>query len=284
MLVLNDGNPLVHIRRAWVNLGLIVLMVIAYLAQETGLFNWQVYAFFPTQTFSLSDEPGPGYGMIGLVSHIFLHGNWLHLIGNIVALWVFGDNIEDALGHVRYVLFVILTSAAAALTQGLFAYPYAMIGASGLVSAAMGAYLLLHPRARILILAFNVVPILVPASIVVGLDLVLNAAMAWDAVLVGGPEQAGIAWFAHLGGFISGMLLVVILRSRDVRLFQPAPAIASRSMRWLGRFIPTIVWPGDRPIADDMKGGTVVRREGWTVVGKALIYVVLIFLLMRYFG
>ena len=284
MLVLNDGNPLVHIRRAWVNLGLIVLMVIAYLAQETGLFNWQVYAFFPTQTFSLSDEPGPGYGMIGLVSHIFLHGNWLHLIGNIVALWVFGDNIEDALGHVRYVLFVILTSAAAALTQGLFAYPYAMIGASGLVSAAMGAYLLLHPRARILILAFNVVPILVPASIVVGLDLVLNAAMAWDAVFVGGPEQAGIAWFANLGGFISGMLLVVILRSRDVRLFQPAPAIASRSMRWLGRFIPTIVWPGDRPIADDMKGGTVVRREGWTVVGKALIYVVLIFLLMRYFG
>jgi hypothetical protein len=159
-----------------------------------------------------------------------------------------------------------------------------MIGASGMVSAVMGAYLLLHPRARILILAFNVVPILAPASIVVGLDLVLNAVMAWDAAFVGGAEQAGIAWFAHIGGFISGMLLIPVLRSRDVRLFQPSPAITTRSMRWLSRFIPTIVWPGERPVADDVTGGTVVRREGWTVVGKALIYVVLIVLLMRYFG
>ena len=284
MLVLHDGNPLVHIRRAWVNQGLIVLMVIGFLAQKAGLFDWQIYAFFPMQTFTLAEGPGPANGLLGLVSHIFLHGNWLHLIGNIVALWVFGDNIEDALGHFRYVVFVVLTSAAAALTQGWFAFPYPMIGASGMVSGVMGAYLLLHPRARILILAFNVVPILAPASIVVGLDLVLNAAMAWDAAFVGGPERAGIAWFAHLGGFISGMVLVLVLRSRDVRLFQPAPAIASRSMRWLGRFIPTIVWPGERPVADDMTGGTVVRRQGWTVVGKALIYVVLIFLLMRYFG
>jgi membrane associated rhomboid family serine protease len=284
MLVLHDGNPLVHIRRAWVNQGLIALMVIGFLAQQAGLFNWQVYAFFPTQIFALSEGPGPAHGLLGLVSHIFLHGNWLHLIGNIVALWVFGDNIEDALGHVRYVVFVVLTSAAAALTQGWFAYPYAMIGASGMVSAVMGAYLLLHPRARILILAFNVVPILAPASIVVGLDLVLNAVMAWDAAFVGGAEQAGIAWFAHIGGFISGMLLILVLRSRDVRLFQPSPAITTRSMRWLSRFIPTIVWPGERPVADDVTGGTVVRREGWTVVGKALIYVVLIVLLMRYFG
>ena len=284
MLVLHDGNPLVRIRRAWVNQGLIALMVIAFIAQEVGLFNWQVYAFFPTQTFSLSDTPGPGRGLLGLITHIFLHGSWLHLIGNIVALWVFGDNIEDALGHVRYVIFVVLTAAAAALTQGWFAYPYAMIGASGMVSAVMGAYLLLHPRARILILAFNVVPVLAPASLVVGLDLVLNAAMAWDAAFVGGPERAGIAWFAHLGGFASGMLLVLILRQSDVRLFQPAPAIASRSMRWLARLIPTLVWPGDRPVVDDAATATTVRREGWTVVGKALIYVILIFLLMRYFG
>ncbi len=284
MLVLHDGNPLVRIRRAWVNQGLIVLMVIGFLAQEIGLFNWQVYAFFPTQIFSLADGPGPAHGLLGLITHIFLHGSWLHLIGNIVALWVFGDNIEDALGHVRYLLFVVLTAVAAALTQGWFDYPYAMIGASGMVSAVMGAYLLLHPRARILILAFNVVPILAPASLVVGLDLILNAAMAWDAAFVGGAAQAGVAWFAHLGGFASGMLLVLILRLSDVRLFQPAPAIASRSMRWLARFVPTLVLPGERPAADGASGAVPVRREGWTVVGKALIYVVLIFLLMRYFG
>ncbi len=283
MLVLHDGNPLVHIRRAWVNQGLIVLMVIGFLAQLAGLLDWKDYAFLPNQLFTLSDGPGPGHGLTGLVTHIFLHGNWLHLIGNIVALWVFGDNIEDALGHVRYLLFVVLTAAAAALTQGWFGHPFApMIGASGMVSAVMGAYLLLHPRARILILAFNVVPILAPASLVVGLDLILNAAMAWDAVFL--SEQAGIAWFAHIGGFASGMLLVLVLRSRDVRLFQPAPAIASRSMRWLARFIPMLVLPGERPVSDDMTGGTVVRREGWTVIGKALIYVVLIFLLIRYFG
>jgi hypothetical protein len=106
--------------------------------------------------------------------------------------------------------------------------------------------------------------------------------MAWDAAFL--AERAGVAWFAHLGGFASGMLLVLLLRSRDVRLFQPAPATASRSMRWLARFIPTLVLPGERPIAENVSGATTVRREGWTVVGKALIYVVLIFLLMRYFG
>jgi membrane associated rhomboid family serine protease len=285
MLVLHDGNPLIHIRRPWVNHGFVVLMLLGYAMQHFGPMDWWTYAFFPNQVFTLTSEPGPFYGLVGLVTHMFLHGGLLHLIGNLVAVWVFGDNIEDALGHFRYLLFVLATGIVAALTQGWFGDPFApMIGASGAVSGIMGAYLLLHPRARILILAFNVVPILAPASLVVGFDLLLNAAMAWDASFLGGPAGAGIAWFAHIGGFVSGMLLVLVLRSRDVRLFQPSPAIASRSMRWLARFIPTLVWPGERPVADEMAAGTVMRREGWTVFAKALVYIALIFLLMRYFG
>jgi membrane associated rhomboid family serine protease len=285
MLVLHDGNPLVHIRRPWVNQVLVALMILGFGAQYLGLFAWQYFAFFPNQVFTGSPDPGPFYGLVGLVTHMFLHGGFLHLIGNLIALWVFGDNIEDAMGHGRYLIFFLATGIAAALTQGWFGHPFApMIGASGAVSGVMGAYLLLHPRARILILAFNVVPILAPASIVVGIDLLLNAVMAWDVTFLGSPEGAGIAWYAHIGGFVSGILLVLVMRSRDVMLFQPAPAIASRSMRWLARFIPTLVWPGERPVADEMAGGTTVRREGWTVFAKALIYIVLIFLLMRYVG
>lgn len=290
MLVLHDGNPLVRIRRPWVNHGFILLILLGFGAQYLGLFVWQVFAFFPHQVFTLADGPGPFYGLVGLVSHMFLHGGWLHIAGNLIALWVFGDNIEDAMGHGRYLLFVLLTGAAAALTQGWLGHPFApMIGASGAVSAVMGAYLLLHPRARILMLAFNVVPILAPASVVVGIDLLLNIVMAWDASVVGGAGSAGVAWFAHIGGFVSGIVLLLLFRSREVRILQPAPPTASRIMRGLARVIPTLMWPGDKPVVDDAvapaaDGTAAVRRAGWMAFVKAAIYIVLIFLLMRYFG
>jgi membrane associated rhomboid family serine protease len=284
MLVLHDGNPLVRIRRPWVNHGLIVLMLLGFGAEEIGIFDWRLFAFFPNQVLTGAEGPGPFYGLPGLVAHMFLHGNLLHLIGNLIALWVFGDNIEDAMGHWRYLFFFLATGILAALSQGWFGHPYApMIGASGAISAVMGAYLLLHPKARILILAFNVVPILAPASIVVGIDLLLNAAMAWNAGVLTTPQAAAIAWYAHVGGFITGILLVMVLRARQVPLFQPAPPVTTRSMRWLGRVIPTLTWPGDRPVTDEMSGGTSNHRDRWMVLVKALIYIVLVFLLMRFF-
>jgi membrane associated rhomboid family serine protease len=286
MLVLHDGNPLVHIRRAWVNQAIIGLILAVFAAQYFDLFFWPRFALFPYQLVHGLDRPGPLHGYLGLITHMLLHGSWLHLAGNLIGLWVFGDNIEDALGHVCYLLFFLACGIAAALTQVFFDDPTVpMIGASGAVSAVMGAYLLLHPRARILMLAFNVVPILAPAALVVGADILLNAYMAWDAGRTpgspAGSSATGIAWWAHIGGFVFGMALIAILRRRDVALFQPAPAVAGRTMRWLARFIPTLVWPGDRPVADEMRGGTRPRGDRWMVFAKALIYIVLIFVLMR---
>jgi membrane associated rhomboid family serine protease len=286
MLVLHDGNPLVHIRRAWVNQAFIVLILIVFATQFFDLFFWPRFGFFPLQLLHGLDQPGPLQGFAGLITHIFLHGGWLHLFGNLIALWVFGDNIEDALGHFRYLVFFFVCGIAAAMTQALLGDPaIPMIGASGAVSAVMGAYLLLHPRARVLMLAFNVVPILAPASLVVGADILLNAYMAWGAAkgLSGpvGSGAAGIAWWAHIGGFLAGMGLVSVLRRRDVALFQPAPAVAGRTMRWIARFIPTLAWPGDRPVGDETDGSVRIRNDRWMVFVKALIYVVLIFVLMR---
>ncbi|MEX0808071.1 MAG: rhomboid family intramembrane serine protease [Dongiaceae bacterium] len=286
MLVLHDGNPLVHIRRAWVNQTIVVLILLVFLAQTFDLFFWPRFAFFPLQLIHGLDEPGPLQGIVGLVTHIFLHGSWLHLLGNLIALWVFGDNIEDAMGHFRYLLFFFVCGIAAALAQAFLGDPrIPMIGASGAVSAVMGAYLLLHPRARVLMLAFNVVPILAPAALVVGADIMLNAYMAWEAAHsirgLANSEAAGIAWWAHIGGFVAGMALIAVLRRRDVALFQPAPAAAGRTLSWVARFIPTLAWRGERPVGDEADAPAKFRNDRWMVFVKALIYVVLIFVLTR---
>ena len=169
-------------------------------------------------------------------SYIFLHASVLHLAGNMLALWVFGNNIEDSMGHLRYPVFFILCGVAGALCEGvLSASPTVpVIGASGAVSGVMGAYLLLHPRARVLVLVAFRVPVLVPASIFVGLSIGLDLISA----LVPDPEsEILIAWWAHIGGFAAGALLIVLMRHRDVELFQPAAIYPENGFGRLGRFL-----------------------------------------------
>ncbi len=279
MLILHDGNPLVRIRRPWVNMGLIGATVVVFVLQLSGLVFWPRYAFFPAQLWSFGPEPGPLHGVLGLFAYAFLHGDLLHVGANLIALRVFGDNIEDALGHWRYLVFYFATAAAAAALEGALANPYApIIGASGAISAVMGAYLLLHPRARILILAFNVAPVIAPASVVVGFNIALNIAASWDVVfLAPNPPHASsgaVAWWAHIGGFVSGMALLLVLKAREVALFQP-PA-PGPSMQWLGRYIPALTLPGEPPLTFQQ------RRPGFVVFIKAAFYVVLIVVLIRY--
>ncbi|HEY7687824.1 MAG TPA: rhomboid family intramembrane serine protease, partial [Dongiaceae bacterium] len=253
MIILHDGNPLTRIRRAWVNQGIVVVCIAIYAVQALNIFPWQYLAFFPGQLWSGQDWPGPMHGMSGLVTYMFFHGDLLHLATNLLALMVFGNNLEDALGHRRYLLFYLLSGIVAALVQGsLGDRQVPMIGASGAISAVMGAYLLLHPRARMLILAFNIAPVMAPASLVVGFTILVNVAMAYDIGLLsrGAPNEAlmRIAWWAHLGGFAAGILFLLLLRPRDVPLFQPPPPLPARTMRWLGRLVPTLAWPGEAPI------------------------------------
>ena len=153
----------------------------------------------------------------------FLHGSWMHLIGNMLYLWIFGNNVEDAMGHVRFTIFYLLCGIVAALAQALpnpdSTLP--MIGASGAISGVLGAYLLLFPHARVLVLIplgfySRLVPL--PAMVVLGFWFVLQLISS----ALADPRAGGVAFGAHIGGFIGGMVLLLFFKYRHVRLFAPS--------------------------------------------------------------
>ena len=153
---------------------------------------------------------------------MFMHGGWMHLIGNLLYLWIFGDNVEDSMGHGRFVVFYLLCGIAAVLAQALPdpSSTIPMVGASGAISGVLGAYLLMYPHARVLVvipLGFYLHTMRIPAGLVLvlwfGLQL-LSSAMAQ-------PGQGGVAFRAHIGGFIAGMLLIPLFKQRRVRLRLP---------------------------------------------------------------
>ncbi|MFP4079840.1 MAG: rhomboid family intramembrane serine protease [Ectothiorhodospira sp.] len=145
----------------------------------------------------------------------FLHGSLLHLIGNLLFLWVFADNVEDALGHVRFLVFYLLCGAAAALGHGLLApgSEVPMIGASGAISGVLGAYLLLHPAARVtLLIPLGV--ILYPARLPAAFMLLFWFGLQLLQALFTPPDQPGVAFLAHVTGFVAGMILLLVFRPR----------------------------------------------------------------------
>jgi membrane associated rhomboid family serine protease len=158
------------------------------------------------------DLPSP---VFTIFSSMFLHGGFFHIAGNMLYLWIFGNNVEDALGHLRFLLFYLASGVAAAATQTLVApdSEVPMIGASGAISGVLGAYLILFPRANVLtlvILGFFWRIVRIPAVIVLGFWMVvqiLNGLGSLDA-------RGGVAWFAHIGGFSAGMILLFIIRPR----------------------------------------------------------------------
>jgi membrane associated rhomboid family serine protease len=158
---------------------------------------------------------------------MFMHGGLLHIGGNMLYLWIFGDNIEDALGHFRYIAFYLLAGLVAAYSNAL-ADPRSvapMIGASGAISGVLGAYLLLYPRARVNTLIFLGIFIQVvklPALIVIGFWAIIQ--LASGLLMSGSAGQGGIAWFAHVGGFVFGLLAI-----------KPMMMLAGRKTRRSGR-------------------------------------------------
>ena len=170
----------------------------------------------------LEDFPSP---VITIFTSMFLHGGITHIGGNMLYLWIFGDNVEDTLGHGRFLVFYLAAGAAAALIQTMLspASRVPMVGASGAISGVLGAYLLLFPYATILtllILGFFVRFIHVPAMIVLGFWFILQllyGTISISAQSLGRGESGGVAWFAHIGGFLVGMLLLFLLRPRESR-------------------------------------------------------------------
>lgn len=161
---------------------------------------------------------GPGLfpPVLTLFSSMFLHGGFLHLIGNMLYLWIFGNNIEDTLGHFRFLIFYLLVGLSAALVQVL-SDPQSttpMIGASGAVAGILGAYLLLFPQARILTLMFIFIfirMIRIPALIVLGFWFLVQL------LSITSGYETGVAFFAHIGGFVAGLILVKVFQPQKAR-------------------------------------------------------------------
>jgi membrane associated rhomboid family serine protease len=149
---------------------------------------------------------------------MFLHGGLFHILGNMLYLWIFGNNVEDTLGHGRFVAFYLVAGVAAALAQTMLntRSHVPMIGASGAVSGVLGAYLVLFPHARVLcliMLGFFIRLIYIPAVIVLGFWIVVQFISGYLALALGGGGE-GVAWFAHVGGFLAGMALLFAFRPR----------------------------------------------------------------------
>jgi membrane associated rhomboid family serine protease len=158
--------------------------------------------------------------MATVFTSMFLHGSFLHMAGNMLYLWIFGNNIEEAMGHARFLLFYLLSGVAAALTMA-FMDPLSirpMVGASGAISGVLGAYMLLYPRVRVTVLIplfIILYPFRINAVWVVGVWFAMQLlALTW-------AETSGIAWWAHVGGFAAGIALTPFLKSSSVPFFGP---------------------------------------------------------------
>jgi membrane associated rhomboid family serine protease len=180
---------------------------------EFGAVPCRLSGMCPTEDF-----PAP---MLTVFTSMFMHGGIFHVAGNMLYLWIFGDNVEDALGHFRFLLLYLMAGAGAAASQVLVGPDsrIPMVGASGAVSGVLGAYLLMFPRARILcliIFGFLVRFVHVPAIIVLGFWIVVQVFNGVISVS-GAGQTGGVAWFAHIGGFAAGIVLLFLLKARAAR-------------------------------------------------------------------
>jgi membrane associated rhomboid family serine protease len=226
MIPIRDDTP--RYSTPFVTIFLLVLNVLVFLfellqGQASRQEFIQAFGVVPTQIVaSLGGDAAPGssFSLLSLVTSMFLHGSWLHLIFNMWALWIFGDNIEDYLGHFQYLLFYLASGIAGSLLHIAFNLGSSIpsVGASGAIAGVMGAYFLLYPSARVLTL----VPIIIffsfiwlPAWVVLGYWFVVQfLSGAATAIAFSRESGGGVAVWAHVGGFISGMLLIKILPQR----------------------------------------------------------------------
>jgi membrane associated rhomboid family serine protease len=216
-----DNDPLEKSHRAYVTFALIALNVAIFLVQDSAsdksstllLVN---FALFPVAVTGDAVTGGFMPPSFTLVTYMFLHGGWMHLIFNMLFLWVFGDNIEDALGRGRFLVFYLICGIAGGGAHVL-ASPGSnvpLVGASGAIAGIVAAYLMLRPCARITVLIFGFVPIKLASYWVLGFWVLTQV---WHVFSL---EKSDTAWWAHVGGLAAGALLITVLRPAGVALFE----------------------------------------------------------------
>jgi len=190
---------------------LIALNVLFFLVEMSGGEAFiQRWAFVPRRF--LADPAGD---LATLFTAMFMHAGWMHLIGNMLYLWIFGDNVEDRFGHARFLIFYLVCGLAATFAQLAFSADSAIpnLGASGAVAGVLGAYLLLYPRGQVrVMMGRGVVP--APALVVIGLWFVLQLFSGIGSVASNVDDGGGVAYMAHVGGFVAGFLLTFALRGK----------------------------------------------------------------------
>ena len=225
LLPLHDDNPLKNIRFQYVTVAFIAACVAVFLFQftldprEEQVF---IYGFgaIPAVLFGQTELPvalPQAPAVLTLVTSMFLHGGFMHLAGNMLFLWVLGDNVEDAMGHKRFVTFYLVCGIAAAFAHATVdpESRIPMIGASGAISGVIGAYLMLHPKARIKVL-ISYFLVWLPAYVVLGFWIGFQF---FSAAMAVGGAGGGVAWWAHIGGFIAGVALIGPMKRKNVALF-----------------------------------------------------------------
>ena len=221
MLPIGDENEVRGI--AFVTIGLIIVNALAWfleLSQPSGaaLQSFiEAWGVVPREYSSGQDLPPsiPYPFWTTLLTSMFLHGGWGHLGGNMLFLWIFGDNIEHRIGHMRFLVFYLVCGLAAGIAHILFNSGSAIptVGASGAISGVLGGYLLLFPRNRVYVLTWGGVAA-VPAMLMLGLWILMQFINGFGAV-ADTPETGGVAYLAHIGGFVAGMLLAPLFSPRQ---------------------------------------------------------------------
>lgn len=224
---LKDDNPLRSIPFQYMTVLLIAINVMVFAMSVAGLGEGAIasFAVVPSELLGTLASTAPGEladqtvavpERLTPITYSFFHADVIHLLGNMLFLWVFGDNVEDAMGHIRFLVFYLLCAAVAALFHVMMTptSPVPLIGASGGVAGVIAAYLMLHPRVRVWVLVLRVIPMQISAAFALG---------AWvltQLVMVAMPQVGPVAWWAHIGGLVAGAALVLVMRRKGVPVLQ----------------------------------------------------------------
>jgi membrane associated rhomboid family serine protease len=211
-----DRNPYAFVTWSFIAINVVVFIIQLNASSDTELAMLRDYALIPAAVTGKLTLGGDFPPIWSAFTYMFLHGGWSHIIGNMLFLWVFGDNIEDAMGSVRFFFFYMLCGAAGGIAH-LLSVPDSvtpLVGASGAVAGVIAAYLMLRPCAKITVLLFGFIPLRLGSAWVLGFWAL---AQAWNVLSAAGGDTA---WWAHVGGLLVGAALTPLLRRPELPLFE----------------------------------------------------------------